>query len=153
MKFCYYSFLFIFLVGCQNPLKKENIKHLQLEQPISQKKIVEIEKSDMITLGFVGDVILHERLRKREIKTKEGYAVIWSAIQNYIEKPDITYANLEGPVAPELGGVSGFPMFNYPEKIIPALKDNGFDLVSTANNHALDRRANGIRKTIQNLKK
>ena len=104
-------------------------------------------------IAFVGDVIIHERLRKREDKTHEGYQAIWQDIQKYIKKSDIAYANLEGPVAPEFGGVSGFPKFNFPEKIIPALKDSGFDIVSTANNHALDRGPRGIRKTIENLKK
>ncbi len=112
-----------------------------------------IPKSEMISVGFVGDVIIHERLRKREDKTHEGYQAIWSEIQKFLNKPSLTYANLEGPVAPEFGGVSGFPKFNFPEKIIPALKNSGFDVVSTANNHALDRGSKGIRKTIDNLKK
>lgn len=106
-----------------------------------------------ITIAFVGDVILHERLRTREEKTKEGYQVIWQDIQPYLSRADLTYANLEGPVAPDLGGMGTFPMFNYPEKIIPNLKNSGFDVVSTANNHALDRRSKGIQKTIANLKK
>ena len=93
------------------------------------------------TLAFVGDVIIHERLRVREEKTNEGFHTIWSPIQTYLEKADLTYANLEGPVAPEYGGLTGFPLFNFPEKIIPALKEHGIDVVSTANNHALDRQA------------
>ncbi len=112
-----------------------------------------IVKSKQVVLAFVGDVILHERLRKREEKHNEGYQSIWSNIQSYLDQADLTYANLEGPVAPEYGGVTGFPMFNYPEEIIPALKNNGFDVVSTANNHSLDRQAKGIRKTIENLNK
>ena len=111
-----------------------------------------VAKAPTVTLAFVGDVILHERLRTREEKTKEGYSPIWSGIQGYLASADLTYANLEGPVAPELG-VTGYPMFNYPEKIIPALKISGFDVVSTANNHALDRAAIGIQMTIANLKK
>ncbi|MFZ3230877.1 MAG: CapA family protein [Pseudobdellovibrio sp.] len=117
-------------------------------QPVP-KPIVQAE----YIISFVGDVILHERLRKREEATQEGYQKIWSEMQPYIDASDISYANLEGPVAPEYGGVTGFPMFNYPEKIISALKNNGVDIVSTANNHALDRQAKGIKKTIQNLKK
>ncbi len=106
-----------------------------------------------VTIAFVGDVIIHERIRTREEKVNEGFQSIWSNIQSYLDQADITYANLEGPVAPEYGGVTGFPMFNFPEEIIPSLKDGGFDIVSTANNHALDRQARGIRKTNENLKK
>ncbi len=109
-----------------------------------------VKQNKEVTLAFVGDVILHERLRKREEIHNEGYQSIWSNIQKYLDQADITYANLEGPVAPEYG-VTGFPMFNFPEEIIPALKENGFDVVSTANNHSLDRQAKGIKKTIENL--
>lgn len=115
------------------------------------KNTKQVQKS--ITLAFVGDVILHERIRTREQKTNEGYQVIWQKIQPYLSSADLTYANLEGPVAPKLGGMGTFPLFNFPEKIIPNLKDSGFDVVSTANNHALDRGAEGIKKTIENLDK
>lgn len=104
-------------------------------------------------LAFVGDVLLHQRLRHREEKTGEGYRVIWSGIDSYLSTPDISYANIEGPVAPELGGASGYPLFNFPVKIISDLKDSGFDVVSTANNHALDRSSAGVELTIANLRR
>ncbi len=106
-----------------------------------------------VNIAFVGDVILHDRVREREEKTNEGYQVIWKDIQKYLSSADVSYANLEGPVAPAINGVSGYPMFNYPEKIIPNLKDSGFDVVSTSNNHSLDRSAKGISATIENLNK
>jgi poly-gamma-glutamate capsule biosynthesis protein CapA/YwtB (metallophosphatase superfamily) len=150
--------LFLFLVSCQTKeksitktrklVKKTSVVPAPVVKPIESRN-----QQPPISLAFVGDVIIHERLRQRESKSNEGYQVIWSEIQNYLDRADFTYANLEGPVAPELGGVSGFPMFNFPEKIISDLKDGGFDVVSTANNHALDRQANGIRKTKQNLYK
>lgn len=141
--------LFFGLTACQFPLKIDAKK----TSPIQVEKEKKIEEIHTVVLAFVGDVIVHEKLRLREEKTHEGYQIIWSNIQNYLSSADFTYANLEGPVAEEYGGVSGFPMFNFPEKIISSLKDSGFDLVSTANNHALDRQASGVRKTIQNLQK
>ncbi len=105
------------------------------------------------SISFVGDVIIHERLRTREEKHKEGYKVIWSELQKYFDWSDLSYANLEGPVAPDLGKPSGFPQFNFPERILPSLKEAGIDVVSTANNHALDKGAKGIRSTIKHLKK
>ncbi len=137
--------LFLFLSACQN-VPQSKSKKTALSSPLKNLDF-------SITLAFVGDVIIHERIRKREDKTNEGYESIWSGIQKYLETADLTYANLEGPVAPEYGGVSGFPLFNFPEEIIPALKNSGFDVVSNANNHALDRHAEGVRKTIANLKK
>ncbi|MBC7467530.1 MAG: CapA family protein [Bdellovibrio sp.] len=143
----------LMLGACQSlPVK---IRHTQNTGEIKPQIITPVKPSipGPFTVSFVGDVILHERLRKREDMTHEGYDKIWRSLQTYIDAADISYANLEGPVAPEYGGVTGFPMFNYPEQIISDLKNNGFDIVSTANNHVLDREAKGIRKTIENLKK
>ncbi|MBY0553670.1 CapA family protein [bacterium] len=137
MKFLIFFVLF-FMLSCSSVNKNSENSNL---------------KQNTITLAFVGDVILHERLRTREEKTKEGYQVIWQEIQAYLSSADLTYANLEGPVAPDIGGMGTYPMFNFPEKIIPNLKDSGFDVVSTANNHALDRFSIGIKKTIANLNK
>lgn len=114
--------------------------------------VEQMQNETSVSLAFVGDVLLHQRLRHREEKTREGYRVIWNDIAGYLEQADISYANLEGPVAPQLGGVSGYPMFNFPVQIIPDLKNSGFDVVSTANNHALDRGAAGIGITIDNLR-
>ena len=42
-------------------------------------------------------------------------------------------------------------MFNYPPELSQALKETGFDIVSTENNHSLDRYAKGIDKTLAKL--
>lgn len=140
---------FILFSGCQT----ENRKTSQLPAPASVNSNSIKYSSPEIVISFLGDVIIHERIRKREESSNEGFQTIWAEIQKYLDASDISYANLEGPVAPEVGGVSGFPNFNFPEVIIPTLKAAGFDILSTANNHALDRGALGISTTIQNLKK
>lgn len=136
------AFLVLFILSCQT-IPTEPARQLQSD----------VKKDPAIIISFFGDVIIHERLRQREESSNEGYQTIWSAVQKYIDHSDLSYANLEGPVAPEIGGVSGFPLFNFPEEIIPTLKKNGIDIVSSANNHALDRQARGVEVTIANLKK
>lgn len=145
----------VLLVGCQiNHVRHnaDNSSHVNVIKPIYKVSPASVAQNSY-TVSFVGDVILHERLRKREEKVHEGFYQIWSSVQKYLDQADIRYANLEGPVAEEIGGVTGFPLFNYPEQIIKDLKKSGFDIVSTANNHALDRQAAGIKSTIQKLKK
>src|SRR5690606_17932363 len=77
---------------------------------------------------------------------------------------DVTYANLEGPTAgavstagrevPDPGrrfdGVaySSYPQVNYHPSLVTDVRDSGIDVVSTANNHSLDRRALGADRTI-----
>lgn len=58
--------------------------------------------------------------------------------------------NLEVP----LGGgknYSGYPCFSAPDSYAIALKDAGFDLFLTANNHCLDRLDRGLRRTLTAL--
>lgn len=146
------------LFSCSFKTKKttyaELIANKKKTSELEQKRIINsIPNSEKINIAFVGDVIIHERIRKREEKTGEGFYKIWENIQSYLQQADFVYANLEGPVAPEYGGATGFPLFNFPESIIPSLKNYGINIVSTANNHSLDRQAKGVRRTIENLNK
>jgi poly-gamma-glutamate synthesis protein (capsule biosynthesis protein) len=81
-----------------------------------------------------------------------------------MKKADLFYANLEGPTAAGHGPAgrqvqdpgpvfdnyvySGYPEFNYHPSLISDLKDSGVDLLSTANNHSLDRRSSGVVSTL-----
>lgn len=119
-----------------------------------------------ITIAAVGDVLLHGPLQKQAYKS--GFDTLWKDVQPLLSKTDLTYANLEGPCADghTTGGTkvdpglvfdgsvySSYPQFNYNPALIPSLKQLGVDVVSTANNHALDRRGRGADRTIENLKK
>ncbi|MEQ9812347.1 MAG: CapA family protein [Azospirillaceae bacterium] len=119
-----------------------------------------------LVVGAVGDVLLHTRLQQQGYGP-EGFGSLWAPFVPYMSAPDIMYANMEGPTAdgtvtggrsvPDPGPVfdgsvyTSYPLFNYHPSLIPALAAAGVDIVSTANNHALDRGANGARRTIDNL--
>lgn len=47
---------------------------------------------------------------------------------------------------------TSYPLFNYHESLVDDLIKSGFDVVSTANNHALDRGPLGVQKTIEILR-
>jgi poly-gamma-glutamate synthesis protein (capsule biosynthesis protein) len=123
------------------------------------------DPGDTITIGAVGDVLLHGPLQKQGYN--EGFDSMWSEIADYISAPQLMYANLEGPAAKGVakGGknakdpglvfdgnvYSGYPTFNYNPIIIKDLKDSGFDILSTANNHSMDRGVLGVDRTIEAL--
>ncbi len=75
----------------------------------------------------------------------------FSHIKGYLNESDFLFGNLETVTAGEKVGYSGYPFFNTPDEFIMALKNAGFDLLSTANNHALDRGESGVRRTIAQL--
>ncbi len=44
-------------------------------------------------------------------------------------------------------------IFNAPDEVLDAIKDAGFDILSTVNNHCLDTRKAGVVRTVQEIKK
>ena len=48
---------------------------------------------------------------------------------------------------------TGYPLFNAPDTLADALKTAGFNVISTANNHALDRGEAGALQTLENIQK
>ena len=57
------------------------------------------------------------------------------------------FGNLETTFAGAARGYSGYPTFNSPEELAVALKDIGVDVVSTANNHCMDKGSKGVINT------
>ncbi len=119
-----------------------------------------------ITIAAVGDVLLHGSLQSQAYSADDGIRGLWKHVEPYLAQADLTYANLEGPCADGFSTsgatrdpglryddnvYSGYPQFNYHPSLIGALKGSGVDVVSTANNHALDRRWRGADRTIENL--
>ena len=118
-------------------------------------------------IAVVGDILLHSPLQRQAYA--QGFDTLWGAAVPFLRSADFAIANLEGPVAPGIrrsGGqgtdpgavfdgsvYTSYPMFNYHNSLLPALKTAGIDLVTTANNHALDRFAQGADATIAELRR
>jgi poly-gamma-glutamate synthesis protein (capsule biosynthesis protein) len=77
----------------------------------------------------------------------------FKAIKSIIREADIAIANFEGTTAGnEVYAYQGYPLFNAPDEALDAIKNAGFDILSTANNHSLDTRKAGIIRTIEQIK-
>ncbi len=103
------------------------------------------------TLLFAGDAMMHQA-QIDAAKTADGqydYSDCFTPLKPYIQDFDFAVVNLETPVAG--GHYSGYPCFNAPDSYVDALRDAGFDLFLTANNHTLDRRDKGLKRTISLL--
>lgn len=107
-----------------------------------------------VELLFVGDAMQHQAQldRAREIGGGKSYdySGCFVDIAPEIQAADYAVCNLEVP----LGGgpdYSGFPHFSAPDAYAKALKDAGFDLFLTANNHCLDRGDKAARRTLTAL--
>ena len=107
--------------------------------------------SDTLTILFAGDLMQHEaqiKAAKRENGVYD-YSNCFKHVKSYIRSCDIAVANLEVT----LGGppYKGYPAFSAPDEYLFAIRDAGFDVLMTANNHCLDRGALGLRRTINML--
>ncbi len=106
---------------------------------------------DEVEIVFAGDAMQHEAQNKAAKQADGSYSFdeCFAAIAPYVEEADYAVVNLETP----LGGApySGYPMFCAPDSYSEALKKAGFDLMLTANNHALDKRDKGAKRTLDVL--
>lgn len=104
-----------------------------------------------ISLTFVGDAMQHGPQIKaaRTTNGSYDYTPCFKYVSDDIANADFALVNLECP----LGGkpYSGYPNFSAPDEYAKHLKDIGFDFFVTANNHCLDRRDAGARRTIRQL--
>jgi poly-gamma-glutamate synthesis protein (capsule biosynthesis protein) len=104
-----------------------------------------------LTLLFAGDLMQHKEqiLAARNADGTYDYAPCFAALREQISRADIAVANLETT----LGGApyTGYPAFSSPDAYLLAIRDAGFDVLLTANNHCLDRRQKGLERTIRLL--
>ncbi|WEG12927.1 CapA family protein [Pullulanibacillus sp. KACC 23026] len=98
------------------------------------------------TLSAVGDVLIHTPVYKDAQTGKNTYDFkpMFTKVKPYLEDSDITFANSESIIGGEQLGLSSYPAFNSPFEVGDALKSVGVDVVSMANNHALDKGEQGI---------
>jgi len=119
---------------------------------------------DQIVIAAAGDIILQPEFETQARQNGIPYRRLWRAIQPVIQGADLSYANIEGPVAVNEATVPAVTAslidarsvppnldFNYRASLIGDMKASGFDIISTANNHALDRGGVGADLTIDRL--
>ncbi len=119
------------------------------------KHIQPTQRDSLITVSFsvVGDIMCHsvQYNYARVSADSFNFNPEFSVIKKYLDQSDFLFGNLETVTAGAKAGYSGYPFFNTPDAFIRSLKYAGFDLLSTANNHAIDRGEAGIRRTIQQI--
>ena len=110
-------------------------------------------------ITFAGDLILLEDQVIRA-KTDSGYDFtdVFEYAEKYISSADLAIGVFEGPMAgPEAGySTSNFDdgkelALSFPDEFATAVKNAGFDLVTTANNHVLDKDVDGAVRTLEVL--
>lgn len=79
---------------------------------------------------------------------KYNYKAYYDSVTEIIEEADIAFINQETLMCGEGYALSYYPCFNSPQELGYDLVEMGFDVVNIANNHMLDKSADGLSKTI-----
>lgn len=139
---------------------------LVLLAPLASAEEPKPPEENEIRIVFLGDIIPHAKVQRRVFA--DGLQESLAHIKPDLDAADFVVANLETPVAQGLaidgkirqdpahfdGEVySDFPKFNAHPKLLAELRLLGVDLLSVANNHALDRGDLGLEMTVNAIKK
>ena len=147
-------FTIITLVKGITKEKVSEIKNSETaNEPQSQSTIAPI-KDTTINIVVIGDVMCHSTNFKGAYNSTTktyDFNPAFTDIKKYTENADITIGNLETTFAPDSVAYSGYPTFNSPKELGIALKNIGVDVLSTANNHSLDKGYSGLTSTIDKL--
>ena len=110
-----------------------------------------LQGNHTVNLTFVGDAMQHAPQITAALQPDgtHDYSPCFQYLEEDIRWADLAVVNLECP----LGGqpYTGYPCFSAPDSYARQLRDVGFDLFLTANNHCLDRRDKGLVRTCQAL--
>ena len=94
--------------------------------------------------GFVKVLSVNIPYTVKKIK-RNSFENNYKYVKEYVQKADLAIANLETTLAGnDVYNYSSYPTFNTPDSLADALKDTGFDLLSTINNHSFDMSSLGV---------
>lgn len=116
----------------------------------ASRPVYATEPDSLLTIVFAGDLMQHLP-QVNSARTEDGfdYAECFRFIKHQIEYADIAVGNFETTLAGE--PYSGFPAFSSPDAFLEGVRDCGFDVLLTANNHICDKGSAGLLRTIQKM--
>lgn len=134
--------LCLILSGCGSKVEKPT--------PVTTTTTAYVEPEKRASLIMFGDCLLHGAVYG-DADNHDGtynfdkmFEYIKPVIQNY----DLAFYNQESIIGGKELGLSTYPRFNSPEEIGETMTNMGFNLVSLANNHTLDRGEQGVLNSV-----
>lgn len=150
-KYIFILALFIFLIFKLSSVifvPKDNSKEIQIAEISSKPEPITIH------ISAFGDTMCHLTNIKNAYDSSSkdyDFSNVFKNIRKYTENADITIGNLETTFAGSSRGYTGYPTFNAPEILGQNLKDIGVDVLTTANNHCMDKGISGLVSTLNFL--
>lgn len=110
--------------------------------------------TEKIKLVFAGDIMGHSTQIKAALLPDGTYDYrhCFKYVAPILQQADLAIGNLELTL-PGKPPYTGYPQFRSPDSIAVALKEAGFNLLVTANNHSNDAGKMGVENTIHTIRK
>jgi poly-gamma-glutamate synthesis protein (capsule biosynthesis protein) len=112
-------------------------------------------EAETFCIAFAGDLMVHCTQATGASQAAQGkgydFTVSFDRVRSILSTADLAVGNLETPLDGRLDGYC-FPLFSAPVEYADALAAAGFDVLQVANNHALDRREEGLARTLEAVK-
>lgn len=108
-------------------------------------------RGQSVKLLFAGDLMGHGPQIKAAQRADGSYdyTPCFRNVKDYVQSADLAILNLEVTLAG--APYTGYPQFSSPRELALAARDAGFDVMTTANNHCMDRGRKGLERTLQVL--
>lgn len=97
-----------------------------------------------ITFVAFGDLIAHEPIYRYGLQSGEGFRFLFENFKGLLSQSDVAMINLETPLTDNPSLYGDYPRFGTPAEVGQEIAAAGFDVVTCATNHALDRGSYGI---------
>ncbi|MEG1981395.1 MAG: CapA family protein [Clostridia bacterium] len=144
----------LMFTGCNKATTEKEIETPAGGEPNSSSSKTLPKNTTTASIAFFGDLLMHDTIFK-SAKISKGYDFDsqFTDIGKILSKYDFRVGNLETTFAGTKDyDYSGYPQFNCPEDFTKTIKNTlKVDLLSTANNHAVDTFFKGISNTIDVL--
>jgi hypothetical protein len=125
-------------------------------RPLEGKPLKPVRDSiGFATISLVGDLMTHLP-QVNNARLPDGtfdFNPSFEYVKPYLSAADFTIGNLETTCAGPKRPYSGYPAFNTPDAFVTALRNAGFDLLVTSNNHSMDTEEEGLLRTIDVITK
>ena len=121
--------------------KKENTKKSSTTSKTTEKK-----PSNELSMVLVGDCLIH-RYVYTDASNNDGtysFSKMFTEVSDLIKDHDLAYYNQESNIGGKSLGLSAYPRFNSPAEIGDDMLNLGFNLISLANNHTMDKGEKGV---------
>ena len=113
--------------------------------------IVDTKEVYTASMVMVGDALIHGAIYNTyRSGNTYNFTNIFKYTKDIFQSYDLAYYNQETILGGKSLGLSTYPQFNSPQEVGDAFMDAGFNLVSLATNHTLDRMYDCGMKTITN---